>query len=86
LNRLDDCARDHLGPTLDARERRLSDLDFLPAAFRADGLPLEWSVDDHRIFFSSVPDAFTPLGAALHFAGVSFRYAPPPQAKGQNLS
>jgi hypothetical protein len=83
LNLLDDCARDHLGTTLDERELLLSYLDFLPTAFRADGLPLEWYVDYHSLFFSSVPDALTQLGAALRFYGVSFRYAPTPQAKGK---
>ena len=83
LNLLDDCSRDHLGTTLYERELLLSYLDFLPAAFRADGLPLEWYVDDHSLFFSSVPDALTQLGVALHFDGVSLRYAPTPQAKGK---
>ncbi len=83
LNLLDDCSRYHLGTTLYERELLLSYLDFLPTAFRAYGLPLELYVDYHSIFFSSVPDALTQLGAALHFYGVSFRYAPTPQAKGK---
>ena len=83
LNLLDDCSRDHLGATLYERELLLAYLDFLPTAFRAYGLPLERYVDYHSLFFSSVPDALTQLGAALHFSGVSVRYAPPPQAKGK---
>ena len=83
LNLLDDCSRYHLGTTLYERELLLSYLDFLPTAFRAYGLPLELYVDYHSLFFSSVPDALTQLGAALHFYGVSLRYAPTPQAKGK---
>ena len=83
LNLLDDCSRYHLGTTLYERELLLAYLDFLPTAFRAYGLPLELSVDYHSLFFSSVPEALTQLGAALHFYGVSFRYAPTPQAKGK---
>jgi len=83
LNLLDDCSRYHLGTTLYERELLLAYLDFLPTAFRAYGLPLELYVDYHSLFFSSVPDALTQLGAALHFYGVSFRYAPTPQAKGK---
>jgi hypothetical protein len=40
-------------------------------------------VDFHSFFFTRVPDALTQLGAALRFYGVSFRYAPTPQAKGK---
>mgnify|MGYP000111574973 CR=1 FL=1 len=83
LNLLDDCSRYHLGTTLYERELLLAYLDFLPTAFRAYGLPLELYVDYHSLFFSSVPEALTQLGAALHFYGVSFRYAPTPQAKGK---
>lgn len=83
LNLLDDCSRYHLGTTLYERELLLAYLDFLPTAFGAYGLPLELYVDYHSLFFSSVPDALTQLGAALHFYGVSFRYAPTPQAKGK---
>jgi len=83
LNLLDDCSRYHLGTTLYEREVLLAYLDFLPTAFRSYGLPLELYVDYHSLFFSSVPDALTQLGAALHFYGVSFRYAPTPQAKGK---
>jgi len=83
LNLLDDCSRYHLGTTLYERELLLAYLNFLPTAFRAYGLPLELYVDYHSLFFSSVPEALTQLGAALHFYGVSFRYAPTPQAKGK---
>jgi hypothetical protein len=40
-------------------------------------------VDYHSFFFTHTPDAFTQLGAALHFYGVALRYAPTPQAKGK---
>ena len=40
-------------------------------------------MDYHSLFFSTVPEALTQLGAALRFYGVSFRYAPTPQAKGK---
>lgn len=83
LNLLDDCSRYHLGTTLYERELLLAYLDFLPAAFRAHGLPLELYVDYHSIFFSTDPDALTQLGQALRFYGVSFRYAPTLQAKGK---
>jgi transposase InsO family protein len=83
LNLLDDCSRCHTGAKLYQRERLLAYLDFLPAAFGAYGLPLELYVDYHSLFFSSAPGALTQLGAALAFYGVSFRYAPTPQAKGK---
>jgi len=83
LNLLDDCSRYHLGAQLYERELLLSYFDFLPPIFREYGLPLELYVDYHSLFFSSVPEALTKLGRALHFYGVSFRYAPTPQAKGK---
>ena len=83
LNLLDDCSRYHLGTTLYERELLLAYLDFLPTAFRTYGLPLELYVDYHSLFFSTHPEALTQLGTALHFYGVSFRYAPTPQAKGK---
>lgn len=83
LNLLDDCSRYHLGTALYERELLLSYLDFLPRAFLAYGLPLELYVDYHSIFFSAQPEALTQLGQALQFYGVSFRYAPTPQAKGK---
>lgn len=83
LNRLDDGSRRRVGAYLYERENLLAYLDFLPRAFLAHGLPLELYVDSHSIFFSSVPEALTQLGAALHFYDVSFRYASSPQAKGK---
>lgn len=83
LNLLDDCSRLHLGTQIYERELLLAYLDFLPPVFQAYGLPLELYVDYHSLFFSSVPEAVTQLGAALRFYGVSFLYAPTPQAKGK---
>jgi len=81
LNLLDDCSRLHLNAKIYASENLLAYLDLLPAAFLAHGLPLEIYVDYHSIFFSHVNS--TQLGEALRFYGVSFRYAPTPQAKGK---
>ena len=83
LNLLDDCSRLHLGTQLYERELLLAYFDFLPPVFLRYGLPLELYVDYHSLFFSTVPEALTQLGAALRFYGVSFRYAPTPQAKGK---
>lgn len=83
LNVLDDCSRYHLGTTLYERELLLAYLDFLPEVFLSYGLPLELYVDYHSLFFTAVPEALTQLGHALRFYGVSFRYAPTPQAKGK---
>jgi hypothetical protein len=83
LNLLDDCSRYHLGTTLYERELLLAYFDFLPTAFLAHGLPLELYVDYHSLFFTAAPEALTQLGQALRFYGVSFRYAPTPQAKGK---
>lgn len=83
LNLLDDCSRLHLGTQLYERELLLAYLDFLPPVFQTYGLPLELYVDYHSLFFTAVPEALTQLGAALRFYGVSFRYAPTPQAKGK---
>lgn len=81
LNLLDDCSRLHLNAKIYAAENLLAYLDFLPTAFLAHGLPLEIYVDYHSIFFSQTSS--TQLGDALRFYGVSFRYAPTPQAKGK---
>jgi hypothetical protein len=83
LDLLDDCSRVCTGATIYHAEDLLAYLDFLPAAFREHGLPLELYVDFHSLFFPQNPEALTQLGAALHFYGVSFRYAPTPQAKGK---
>jgi hypothetical protein len=65
------------------REILLSHLDFLSSCFLVNGLPLALYVDYHSFFFTSQPDAFTQLGAALHFYEISLRFAPTPQAKGK---
>lgn len=83
LNMLDDCSRVFVGSKIYEREIIPAYLDFLPTAFLAYGLPLELYVDFHSLFFSQVPTALTTLGQALRFYGVSFRYAPTPQAKGK---
>jgi hypothetical protein len=80
---LDDCSRLFVGSKLYARERLLSYLDFLPAAFLACGRPLQIYVDYHALFFAHNPGALTQLGAALQFYDISFLYASTPQAKGK---
>jgi transposase InsO family protein len=81
LNLLDDCSRLHLNAKIYSAENLLAYLDLLPKAFSLRGLPLEIYVDYHSIFFSHIQS--TQLGEALRFYGVSFRYAPTPQAKGK---
>ena len=83
LDLLDDCSRVCTGATIYYGEDLLAYLDFLPAAFTEHGLPLELYVDCHSMFFPQRPDALTQLGAALHFYGVTLRYARTPQAKGK---
>ena len=83
INMLDDCSRVFTGSKIYERELLLSYLDFLPTAFIECGLPLEIYVDFHSLFFTHDPLALTQLGQALHFYGISFRYAPTPQAKGK---
>jgi hypothetical protein len=83
LNMLDDCSRVFVGSRLYERELLLAYFDFLPAAFLEHGRPLQLYVDYHSFFFSHVPEALTQLGEALAFYGVSFLYAPTPQAKGK---
>jgi hypothetical protein len=83
LNLLDDATRFNVAARLYETETLLAHLDFLERAFRAHGLPLALYVDYHGFFFTRTPDAFTQLGAALHFYGVALRYAPTPQAKGK---
>jgi hypothetical protein len=82
INMLDDCSRLFVGSKIYEHEQLLAYLDFLPAAFIEYGLPLEIYVDFHSLFFTHQPHSLTQLGQALHFYGVSFRYAPTPQAKG----
>lgn len=81
LNLLDDCSRLNLNARIYEAENLLAYLDLLPAAFLSSGLPLEIYVDYHSLFFSNTQA--TQLGQALGFYGVSFRYAPTPQAKGK---
>jgi hypothetical protein len=83
LNMLDDCSRLFTGSKIYERELLLSYFDFLPAAFRAYGRPLQLYVDYHSIFFTHDPDALTQLGWALKFYDISLRHAPTPQAKGK---
>lgn len=83
LNLLDDATRFNVAARLYPAETLLAHLDFLDRAFRAWGLPLALYVDYHSFFFTHTPDAFTQLGATLHFYGVALRYAPTPQAKGK---
>lgn len=83
LNLLDDATRYNVGAQLYPAETLLAHLDFLERAFLAHGLPLALYVDYHSLFFTHTPDAFTQLGASLHFYGVALRYAPTPQAKGK---
>jgi hypothetical protein len=83
LNMLDDCSRVFTGSKIYERETLLAYLDLLPAAFCHYGLPLEIYVDYHSLFFTYDPKALTQLGHALHFYGITFRFAPTPQAKGK---
>ena len=83
LNLLDDATRFNVAARLYPAENLLAHLDFLERAFRTCGLPLALYVDYHSLFFTHTPDAFTQLGATLHFYGVALRYAPTPQAKGK---
>ena len=83
LEILDDHSRVVPLARLYPRETLLAHLDFLSSAFLACGLPLALYVDYHSFFFTHQPDAFTQLGAALHFYEVSLRFAPTPQAKGK---
>ena len=83
LDLLDDCSRVCTGATIYHGEDLLAYFDFLPVAFLEHDLPLELYVDCHSLFFPQRPDALTQLGAALHFYGVSLRYARTPQAKGK---
>jgi hypothetical protein len=83
LNLIDDCSRLFTGSKLYEREGVLAYYDLLSEAFGTYGLPLILYVDFHSFFFSYAPEALTALGRALHFYGVTFRYAPTPQAKGK---
>jgi hypothetical protein len=83
INMLDDCSRVFTASKIYQREILLAYFDLLPAAFCHYGLPLELYVDYHSLFFTHDPKALTQLGQALHFYGVTFRFAPTPQAKGK---
>jgi hypothetical protein len=83
LDLLDDATRYNTGARLYPSETLLAHFDFLPRVFQAHGLPLVLYVDFHSFFYTHNPDAFTQLGAALHFYGVALQYAPTPQAKGK---
>jgi len=83
INMLDDCSRVFTASTIYQSENLLAYLDLLPAAFIEFGMPLEIYVDFHSFFFTHTPHALTQLGRALHFYGITFRYAPTPQAKGK---
>jgi hypothetical protein len=81
LNLIDDHSRVVVVVRLYERETLLAHLEFLSLAFQSTGLPLCLYVDYHSFFFSHLPEAHTQLAAALHFYGVSLRFAPTPQAK-----
>ncbi|MCI0350393.1 MAG: hypothetical protein L0Z53_13290, partial [Acidobacteriales bacterium] len=83
LNMLDDCSRLFTASKLYQRELLLAYYDFLPPAFLEYGRPLQLYVDYHSFFFTHAPEALTQLGAALRFYGITFLYAPTPQAKGK---
>ncbi len=83
LELIDDHSRVIPAARLYAHENLLSHLDLLSGAFTSYGLPVALYVDYHSFFFTSTPEAFTQLGASLHFYGITLRYAPTPQAKGK---
>lgn len=83
LEILDDATRLNTGARLYPGETLLAHFDFLSRVFQAHGLPLSLYVDYHSFFYTHNPDAFTQLGAALHFYGIKLLYAPTPQAKGK---
>lgn len=83
LEIIDDHSRLIPAARLYPRETLLAHFDLLSDAFRRFGLPLALYVDYHSFFFTNTPEAFTQLGAALHFYEISLRYAPTPQAKGK---
>ena len=83
LNMLDDCSRLFVASRIYDRENVLAYMDLIPRAFLQYGVPLALYVDWHSIFYTQRRDNLTELGKALHFYGVSFRYASTPQAKGK---
>ena len=83
LEILDDATRLNTGARLYESETLLAHFDFPSRVLQTHGLPLALYVDYHSFFYTHNPDAFTQLGAALHFYGVHLLYAPTPQAKGK---
>ncbi len=83
INMLDDCTRFQTGARLYERERFTAYLHFLQNAFSAHGLPLQLYVDQASTFLDQTPGALTRLQECLLFYGVTFLYAPTPQAKGK---
>lgn len=83
LNLIDDCSRVLTGSKIYPREVLTAYLDLLSEAFTTYGLPLVLYVDYHSMFFTNTPEALTHLGKALHFYGITFRYAPTAEAKGK---
>jgi hypothetical protein len=83
LQLIDDHSRCIPGARLYARETLAAHLEFISNTFQAVGLPLCLYVDYHSFFFTHTPEAHTQLAGALHFYGVSLRFAPTPQAKGK---
>ena len=83
LGIIDDATRLNAGARIYPAENLAAHLHFLSLTFLTHGLPLALYVDYHSFFFTHLPDAFTQLGEALRFYGVTLRYAPTPQAKGK---
>ncbi len=83
INMLDDCSRFQTGGGLYARETHAAYLHFLESAFRTHGMPLQIYVDHASAFFTAAQDSVTRLQENLLFYGVTFIYAPTPQAKGK---
>jgi hypothetical protein len=83
LELIDDHSRLIPAAQLYPRETLLAHFDLLSGALRRFGLPLALYVDYHSFFFTHTAEAFTQLGAALHFYEISLRFAPTPQAKGK---
>lgn len=80
---IDDCSRVMTGTRLYPRECLLAYLDFLRQSFETYGLPTCLYVDFHSFFFTALPEMLTYLGEVLQWLGISFKYAPTPQAKGK---
>ena len=87
LDLIDDATRYNTGARLYPCGNPPLPLIFLissPCSTKTHGLPLSLYVDYHFFFHTQNPDAFTQLGAALHFYCVKRLYAPTPQAKEKN--